>query len=557
MTPLTLIFIGDLHGHLVPRPDVRSDPPRSVGGLARMYRLIESIRERATASLLVNAGDTIQGSAEALFTRGAAQVSVLNHFGIDAFAPGNWDFLYGTERFLELFVGPRPQAPWHAIASNLYYEGSPYEARQATRVLPPYRIVTLGGQRIGLLGLTAHRGPQAVGPGVTRGFRFGAGDAELAELVPHLRDQERVDLLVLVSEMGLARNIQLARAHPGIDVVLSSDSHELTREPVILPTGTLLVEPGQDGAVVGELTLRREGARWRVTWALHEVTDSLPEDPRIAAQVDEVRRPFLALSEAPRPMNPLTGRPLPATLDTVVGQTTVPLHRAGSTGNELPAVIEGTSHDLITDALRAATGADVASLRGFRFGTQVPPGPVRVEDLFHFLPLGSRVASGLVTGRQIREQIERAAHGCLSPDPREWSGGWMFAYSGLRVALDPSAPRGERARVIDVCAADGGWEPLDDERRYRYATLYHPEAADALNGLEATEIELVRDAASQPLDVVEVEAGYLAALPGSVATVDSGRIRLRRPLPPPVFGNAELQPLCGAGPSGADAGRAR
>jgi len=545
VSELTLIFIGDLHGHLVPRPDVSTNPPRMVGGLARVHSLITTIRRRSAASLLINAGDTVQGSAEALFTRGEAQVSILNGFGIDAFAPGNWDFLYGTERFLELFAGPAPRAPWHALAANLYYDGAPYEAHDAERVLPAYRVVTQAGLRVGLLGLTTHRGPQAVGPAVTRGFRFGDGDAELAELVPRLR--EHVDLLVLVSELGLARNIQLARTHPGIDVILSSDSHELTRRPVILESGTLLVEPGQDGSVVGELNLHRDGDRWVAAWTLHDVTGELAEDPAVAAQIEEMRRPFLTPAAHDRPIDPRSGRRLHAPIDVVVGFTQVALHRAASSQAGMPAVIEGTSHDLIADALRSATGADVGSLRGFRFGTQVQPGPITLNDLYHFLPLGSSAASGHVSGRELRQQLERAAHGSLSPDPHEWTGGWMFAYSGLRAVLDPAAARGERVQAIEVHTASGGWAPLDDAASYRYAALYHPEAPGVLNGLDASDIELVRDGAGHALDVVEVVAAYLAGLPGRRAEIKTGRIRLIRGLPPPVFGNPELQPLQGGG----------
>lgn len=549
MSELTLIFVGDLHGHLNPRPDLLGDRPRLVGGLARLYRLIQTIRARSTASLLVNAGDTIQGSAEVLFTRGEAIVSILNHFDFDAFAPGNWDYLYGTQRFLELFAGAHPRAGWHAIAANLYYDDPPRAAEAAGRVLPPYRIVTAAGRRVGLLGLTTHRGPQAVGPGVTHGFRFGDGDAELHELLPRLRDAERVDLVVLVSELGLARNIQLARAHPGIDVVLSSDTHELTYTPVVLETGTVLVEVGQDGMAVGELRVRL-GTAGRVSqWTLHEVTDDLPEDPQIASLVETVQRPFLAAEPSNRPRDPFTGRRLHAPIDAVVGHTSVPLHRAGPSQSDPAAVVEGTAHDLIADALRDATGADVASLRGFRFGTQVAPGPIRVEDLYHFLPLGSQVAAGRVTGRQLRDQVEQAAHGCLSRDPSEWTGGWMFAYSGLRLVLDPEAARGHRARSIEVRDTSGRWEPLDDGRPYRYAALYHPQAPGVLNGLEATSIELVNDERGEPLDGVEVVARHLASLPGRRAAVESGRIRLARPLPAPAYGNPELQPLAGIGRS--------
>ena len=99
---VTLIHMGDLHGHLVPRPGFREGQSgQMLGGLARMYTKIQEIRAREKNTLLVNGGDTVQGSAEVLFTRGQAIVDVLNRFKIDAFNPGNWDFVYGSRRFVE------------------------------------------------------------------------------------------------------------------------------------------------------------------------------------------------------------------------------------------------------------------------------------------------------------------------------------------------------------------------------------------------------------------------------------------------------------------------
>lgn len=94
MTRIRFIHIGDLHGHLVPRPHVRSDGTGAKeGGLARMATLINRLRSEQPNSVLVNTGDTIQGSAEALFTRGQALVDVVDQLGVDVFAPGNWDYL--------------------------------------------------------------------------------------------------------------------------------------------------------------------------------------------------------------------------------------------------------------------------------------------------------------------------------------------------------------------------------------------------------------------------------------------------------------------------------
>ena len=91
-----------------------------------MYTKISQIRAKHANTLLVNTGDTIQGSAEVLFTRGQAIVDVLNRFSIDAYAMGNWDWVYGVDRALELFAGPAAKAPWNAVAANVYYDGEPY-----------------------------------------------------------------------------------------------------------------------------------------------------------------------------------------------------------------------------------------------------------------------------------------------------------------------------------------------------------------------------------------------------------------------------------------------
>jgi sulfur-oxidizing protein SoxB len=135
---ITLIHTGDFHGHMMPRPNLRSDAKghSAEGGLARIYTVIKGIRAEDPQALLLHTGDTIQGSAEVLYTQGQAIVDVVNAFGIDAFAPGNWEFVYGTERFRELFVGPNAKAPWNAIAANVKVGSD----KTGSNLLPPYLI---------------------------------------------------------------------------------------------------------------------------------------------------------------------------------------------------------------------------------------------------------------------------------------------------------------------------------------------------------------------------------------------------------------------------------
>jgi sulfur-oxidizing protein SoxB len=548
---ITLIHMGDVHGHLLPRPSVDGHGGHE-GGLARLYTKIKQIRSARGEgkTLLVNTGDTIQGSAEALYTRGQALVDVLNQFRIDAFAPGNWEWVYGVDRFTELFAGERPGAPWNTVAANAYYDGEPYADRKGSRVLPPYRVREINGVKVGILGFTTDRGPQVVGKGVTKGVSFTKGDEEVKEFVKILREQEKVDLVVMLSELGLANNIRLAESTPGIDVILSSDMHEVTREPVVAKTGTLIVEAGQDGQVLGEFNLRVANGRitqW--TWKLHPINDRIREDAKIAKQIRAIRQSFVSGPGFKQHVNPFNGTKLARPIDTVVGRTAVALHRMNHSHRAQPAVIEGTSHAFLADAFRAQADATIGAIRGFRYGTVVPPGPVKMEDLYHFMPIGPMIAKGTIKGKQLKNQIEAAADGSLNPDLSKWTGGWLFNFSGVTMDFDPYGRTGERARNIQVLdRATGSWKPLDPAAEYTYASYYYARDPNLINVLPAENITVVKGENGQPLDGVEVVVRHLQSLPDRTANPTMGRTRLVKPLPAPVTGSPEVQPWRGAVP---------
>ncbi len=554
---LTLIHIGDLHGHLVPRPSVREgESGQTLGGLARIYTKIREIRAREKNTLLVNTGDTVQGSAEALFTRGQAIVDVLNRFEIDAFNPGNWDYVYGSRRFVETFAGQAPKANWHAIAANLYYvtvDAEPqtfFPALGGQRVLPPYLIKQFGGLKVGILGLTTDRGPSAVGRTVTKGLVFSRGETELAEFIPVLRSIENVDLLVVASELGLANNIRLAEQYPGIDVILSSDMHEETREPVVTKTGTVVVEEGRDGTMLGELNLKISNGRlesWR--WTAHTISGAAPEDPGIAQAVKQARKPFVSGPDFVHHVNPFNGARLTRPIDTVVGYTKVALDRDGLSGSDMPAVIEGSAHDFLADAFRIISKTDIGAIRGFRYGTVVPPGPVKLEDLYHFVAIGPEIGVVRIQGRWLKRQLENSAEGSLDPNPANWTGGWLFGYSGLTLDLDPYRAYGFRVSNIRV-----NGKPLDPEAVYSYAGYWYADDPEDINGCECpkmpgTFIQVLRGESGEILDGTDIVVRYIESLPNKTADPQLHRIHLMKPLPKPVFGFPEIQPLHGARPN--------
>lgn len=554
---ITLIHTGDFHGHLIARPNVRSDGAgRLEGGLARVYTKIREIRAREQHTLLLHTGDTIQGSAEVLYTRGQAIVDVVNLFKIDAFAPGNWEFLYGNTRFLELFGGAKPKAPWNALAANVYYSTASEDQAMSNpdkagllpnteprkRVLRPYIVKQVGTLKVGILGFTTDRGPQVVGKNVTKGFTFTKGDAELVELLPILRNTEKADLIVMISELGLANNIRLAEAHSGIDVILSSDMHEETHKPVVTKTGTLIIEEGQDGTVMGELKLRVENRRvkdWKFT--PYNITADIPEDKTIAEKIRQVRKTFVSGPGFVRHVNPFNGTLLQRPIDTVVGFTKKPLHRSNFAHEDMPGVIEGSSHDFLADAFRAVAGADIGAIRGFRWGTHVPPGPIKMEDLYHFIAIGPVIAKGAIKGQQLKNQIENSADGSLNPDVSKWTGGWLFNFSGVTLDFDAYQPKGQRAGNIRV-----NGKPLDLAAPYTYASYWYAGDPNLINVVPATDIVLLKDKEGKPMDGTEVVVQYLESLPERTADTQLNRIRLLAPLPAAKFGFPEVQPLRGA-----------
>ncbi|PYM68707.1 MAG: hypothetical protein DME03_23785 [Candidatus Rokuibacteriota bacterium] len=399
--------------------------------------------------------------------------------------------------------------------------------------------------KVGILAFTTDRGPQVVGTNITQGICFTKGDAEVTAFIPILRNVEHVDLLVMVSELGLANNIRLAEAHPGIDVILSSDMHERTPAPVVTSTGTVIVEEGDGGTMIGELEIKLKSygiKEW--TWTAHIINSTIAENPTIAAKVAEVRKTFVSgpdfcqPTEACAHVNPFNSTRLQAPIDTVVGYTTIPLHRANFSNEPMPAVIEGSSHE-----------APVAPDGG--------PGLITLADLYNFIPIGPLIAKGTVSGAAVKSQIESAADGALNPNVSLWTGGWLFNFAGLTMDVNPYG--GTNGRASNIMVRPWGTEtpvPLDPLQSYTYASYFYASDPTLVNRTPATNITVVTDIDGVTLlDGTEVVARYLQLLPNQTVTADVlgplPRNRLAAsnpslcPLPPPSFVNPEIQPLRG------------
>jgi len=564
---ITLIHVAGIHGNFMPRPNLRPlDTAEGMeGGLARLAAVIKQVRKREPQSVLVYDGDHMSTSAVSVYTRGQAMVDVLDTFGFDIYAPGNWDWIYGKERMVELFGNGR----WGVVAANAYDEAT------GDRLFPAYRMIKVRGENVGFIGLTADRGLPAV-PSSNEGLVFTEGFDEIELSIAELKAQG-ADMIVLASERGLAVNTLIADEFPDIDAVLSVDMHEETPEIALSEeNGTPVSAVGWGGTRVGVLRMfmrRGEVVGHDYTWI--PVTDQLP-DPATAELVASVRAPFLNGPQFEEHVHPISGHVLDTPLDTVVGRVAQDFHRAnfanGAAGRlSFPnAVLEGTSHNLFTDAFRTTANTDFAMIRGFRYGTYVAPGDITLGDLYSYLAAGAQIARGYVTGDEIRLWIERTISGVLNEDPRQWGGGWIFGFSGVSFNIEPMNAFGAQGVNVMVRRnASDAMEPLvegdpdctttpEDLACYRVAGYWFPGYPKRIGAFRnAVNVEVLTPEArwvsaelvTDPNNTYEVKAPAEVVadyMPDYTPTLTSlGRVNLLTPFPAPVFGNPEIQPLRG------------
>jgi len=301
------------------------------GGFAKLAAVVK--RERAEGqTFLVHSGDTLSPSLLSGIDKGAHQIDILNQMGVDLFTPGNWEFGFGAEVLRQRVAA----LTFPVLACNVE------DATTAELEFDATLVKETGGVRVGFIGLTSPIVGQTMPPSFGLGLRFTDPVDAVAPHVRRLRHDERVDLVVLVSHFGFPQDVQLAREVDGLDVILSSHTHNLLTAPVRVGR-TVLMQSGFGGAHLGRLDLDvQDGAICGMRHRLIEVTESIEPDP---ATEDVVNHQQLAFREQ---------------LSDVVGQTATALNRM--------TVLETTMDNLITDAYVDATGADVALSHGWRYG---------------------------------------------------------------------------------------------------------------------------------------------------------------------------------------------
>jgi sulfur-oxidizing protein SoxB len=531
-TRLTFIHLNDLHANLVPHRDLirKVDADGTVGtviesrgGMARIATAIKKIRSESPNSILMNIGDTYHGGVEALYTRGNAIAAPVDALEIDIGVPGNWDFAYGpiTTRLRYdsdnswfssvvnwlIFNGQVATPDYPVVAGNvrktfwLFAEDDP--------LLPATHVMAVGDVKIGFIGITSDIVPR-MSALLGWGFTFLQGETAYRELIDDQTSQLReqgVDLVVVMSELGLHRDRQLANViEPGVDVFFSAHTHELTPVPLNSASGALVVESGND-SYLGKMTVTlSSGKPVYFDWEILPINDQIPEDPEMNALVETARAPFLEnVVNFSYPM-PNIKLPLTEPIDTVIASAPTTLHRRNALINPF--------NRYLADQMRFQYSADLALTPGFRFDAVVPAGEdITLEDLYRYLPVPPVLSRGEINGRALKQVLETELTRVFSQDAFEHSGGWFMGISGINLTLDLSSRDGHRVlgmhrirdgsaiKAEDVLVVVSCARPFDDP-----GVLCSNEGFEAVEELESpwegswTPLELVRYALEHNLN---------------------------------------------------------
>ncbi|WP_341921816.1 thiosulfohydrolase SoxB [Polaromonas sp. YR568] len=407
-----------------------------VGGFAHLATLVKQLKGGRPGALLLDGGDTWQGSATALWTQGQDMVDAAKLLGVDVMT-GHWDFTYGEERIKTIvekdFAGKVDFVAQNVKTSDF---GDP--------VFKPYVIKEMNGVAVAIVGQAFPYTPIANPSWQTPNWTFGIRESEMQETVNEAR-AKGAQAVVLLSHNGMDVDLKMASRVSGIDAILGGHTHDGVPVPVIVknPGGqTIVTNAGSNGKFLGVLDLdvrdkKVIGFNYRL---LPVFSNLLPADEAMSALVSKVRAPYEAkLSEK-------------------LAVTEGTLYRRGN--------FNGTFDQLILDALMDVRGAEIAFSPGFRWGTSLLPGQAITRE--HLMDQTAITYPWTtltdMRGETIKTILEDVGDNLFNPDPYYQQGGDMVRVGGLSYRCEPGAKMGQRIQDMRLKG-----KPVEAGKNYKVA----------------------------------------------------------------------------------------
>ena len=411
-----------------------------VGGFAHLATLVKRLRASRPGALLLDGGDTWQGSATALWTKGQDMVDACKRLGVDIMT-GHWEFTLGAERVKEI-VDKDFAGRIEFLAQNVKTTdfGDP--------VFKPYVIREMNGVPVAILGQAFPYTPIANPRYMIPDWTMGIQDEEMQKVVTEARGKG-AQVVVLLSHNGMDVDLKMASRVTGIDAILGGHTHDGVPAPTVVKNAggqTLVMNSGSNGKFLSvldfDVSVGKGGGKIRgVRYKLLPVfSHLLPADTDMAAAIDAMRAPHQAkLAEKLAVSEGL-------------------LYRRGN--------FNGSWDQLILDAMMEVKGAQIAFSPGFRWGTSILPGQAitfeHVMDQTAITYPYSTLSD--MSGAMIKDILEDVCDNLFNPDPYKQQGGDMVRVGGMSYTCDPNAAMGNRIRDMRL---DG--KPIEAGKTYKVA----------------------------------------------------------------------------------------
>jgi len=417
-----------------------------VGGFAHLATLVQRLKASRPGALLLDGGDTWQGSATALWSQGQDMVDAQLALGVDVMT-GHWEFTYGMERVKQVVDGAfKDRIAFVAQNVKTADFGDP--------VFEPYVLREIAGVPVAIVGQAFPYTPIANPRYFVADWSFGIQDDQMQKVVDDARSKG-AQVVVVLSHNGMDVDLKMATRVRGIDAILGGHTHDGVPEAVPVRNAggaTLVTNAGSNGKFLGVMDLQvKDGKVADFRYRLLPVfANLLPPDAAMAALIARGRAPH------------------EAKLQEKLAITDGLLYRRGN--------FNGSWDQLVCDALMDVQGAEIAFSPGFRWGTTLLPGEaitreLMMDQLAITYPYATRSE---MTGATIKTVLEDVADNLFNPDPYYQQGGDMVRVGGLTYAISPGSKMG--ARIDDLrlngkpIEADktykvAGWAPVSEEAR--------------------------------------------------------------------------------------------
>jgi sulfur-oxidizing protein SoxB len=417
-----------------------------VGGFAHLATLVKQIKASRPGALLLDGGDTWQGSGTALWTNGQDMVDACLAMGVDVMTP-HWEMTLGEKRVMEI-VEKDFRGKVSFVAQNIK------TADFGDAVFAPYAMKTMNGVQVAVVGQAFPYTPIANPRYFTPNWTFGIQEENMQKVVDEAR-AKGAKVVVVLSHNGMDVDLKMASRVRGIDAIMGGHTHDGVPAPVKVKNAggvTLVTNAGSNGKFLGVLDFDVKGGkvsdfRYKL---LPVFSNLLPADAGMSALIQKIRAPY------------------ESKLAEKLAVTDGLLYRRGN--------FNGSFDQVILDGLIKQKNAEISFSPGFRWGTSLLPGEsITMEHLLDQTAITYPYTTVTnMSGEMIKTVLEDVADNLFNPDPYYQQGGDMVRVGGLQYTIDPAGGAGKRisemrlnGKLIEAGKTYkvAGWAPVSEEAK--------------------------------------------------------------------------------------------